>query len=248
MIIGEKILEEIGTAQACRASEWLPPGRRVLEIGCSAGYLTHLFSRKADCVVGVDMNQGALTRARRRGRSSLVACGNAEHLPFADGSFDAIVMLEVIEHTGSDVAAVTELRRVLKPGGVLILSTPHAGMFAWLDPYNVRQVLRRFVPALYGAAARMVRFESGQYTDNMSWHRHYRLKDVRALLGDDFVIDKTYRGGLLLYPLLAALISVTGRVVGSQAVLSLLFRMQNWDFRRPYGPLSYNLMLRGFKK
>jgi hypothetical protein len=46
----------------------------------------------------------------------------------------------------------------------------------------------------------------------------------------------------------AALISVLGRVLNSQALLSILFRMLNWDFHRPYGPLSYNIMLRGLKK
>jgi SAM-dependent methyltransferase len=248
MIIGEKILEEIGTGQAFRAAQWLPSSRRVLEIGCSSGYLTHLFSSKANHIVSIDMNPAALTRALTRRSSTPVACANAEHLPFAAGSFDAIVMLEVIEHTSSDVAAITELRRVLKPGGMLILSTPHAGLFSWLDPYNVRQVFRQAFPALYRAGAKMVRFESGQYTDNMQWHRHYRMNDLRALLESDFIIDKTYRGGLLLYPVVAALISVLGRVLNSQALLSILFRMLNWDFHRPYGPLSYNIMLRGLKK
>jgi SAM-dependent methyltransferase len=248
MIIGERILEELGTGQARRAAEWLPSHRRVLEIGCSSGYLTHLFSNKSHAIVGVDMNRAALTKAHQRCARIPVACADAEHLPFADDSFDAIVMLEVIEHTNSDVAAITELRRVLKPGGVLILSTPHAGLFSWLDPYNVRQVFRQAFPALYRAGARMVRFESGQYTDNMEWHRHYRLSELRALLEDDFVIDKTYRGGLLLYPIVAALISVAGRLLKSPALLYGLFRMLNWDFRHPYGPLSYNLMVRGFKK
>ncbi|HEU4686129.1 MAG TPA: class I SAM-dependent methyltransferase [Nitrospira sp.] len=243
MIIGERILEQIGTGQAHVAAEWLSPGHRVLELGCSTGYLTRRFAGKARLMYGLDMNAPALREAKRRNPGMLPACGSAEHLPFADATFDAVVMLEVIEHTASDAAAIRELRRVLKPGGLLILSTPHAGLFAWLDPYNVRRTVQQRAPLVATLTGRLARFSNGQFTDNLDWHRHYRVAELRRLLHPSFAVRGVYRGGFWLYPVAAATISVVGRLWNNQAMLRTLFQLLNWDFRLRAGPLSYNVML-----
>ena len=248
MILGERALEEIGTGQALRASEWTPPGARLLEIGCSTGYLTRRFLVRGCDVVGCDINSAALLQARLRHPAVPLACAEAERLPFADQSFDAIVMLEVIEHTFSDASALAEVRRVLRPGGVLILSTPHRGLFAWLDPHNFRKGLERRFPRLCALAARRVRFESGQFTANLDHHRHYRLAEIARLLGPEFNLRRVHRGGLLLYPLAAAAISVVGRLRGETRALRPLLRILNWDFRLPFGILSYNLMILAEKR
>jgi SAM-dependent methyltransferase len=248
MILGEQILEEVGTGQAHQAAAWLPSGQHLLEIGCSAGYLTHFFQGKATRIVGFDINFPALRTSRRRNRDNPVICGAVENLPFPDSSFDAIVMLEVIEHTGSDVAAVNEIRRVLKPGGTLILSTPNVGLFAFLDPYNLRKAMQRRLSFLYNLATRLVRFESGQFTDNMEHHRHYRLEELADLLNQDFTIRAIHRGGLLIYPLTAASISVAGRIWNNQRVLRWLFQLLNWDFQCRFGSLAYNLMILAERK
>jgi len=248
VIIGEEILEELGSGQACRAAEWLPPVDRVLELGCSTGYLTRRFAGKAKTVVGIDMNQAAVRRAASRNPAARLTSGDAEHLPFADRTFDAVVMLEVIEHTRSDAAALAEVRRVLKPGGVLILSTPHAGLFAWLDPYNVRTTIQRRVPGLARLASRLVRYPSGQMTDNMTWHRHYRVAELSRMVEKDFTIHRIYRGGSWLSPVTAAAISIVGRLWSNRTVLKWMFRVLNWDFTLPAGPLSYNLMMMAERK
>lgn len=243
MILGEQVMEELGTGQANVASAWLPSGRRLLEIGCSTGYLTGRFLGKVERVFGFDINWQALRHAKQRHPNVPIVCGSVEHLPFADGSFDVIVMLEVIEHTESDVSAVSEVRRVLKVGGTLILSTPNAGLFAFLDPFNLRRAIQRRFPIAYGVVGRLVRFESGQFTDNLEWHRHYRLEELTSLLGRDFTIHSVYRGGLCLYPLMAATISLVARLWNDPTMLRWLFRLLNWDFHLRYGRLSYNLMI-----
>lgn len=242
MILGEEVLERVGTGQAHLAAAWLPGGERLLEIGCSTGYLTGRFAARARRTFGLDVNPEALASARRRHPDVPLVCSEVEHLPFADASFDAVVMLEVIEHAGSDVAALAEIRRVLKVGGTLVLSTPHAGAFAFLDPYNLRRVVRRRFPLAYAVAGRLVRFESGQYTDNLEHHRHYRLGHLTSLLEPAFAIRGVHRGGLLLYPLLGASISLVGRLWNRPAVLGWMYRLLNWDFRRRFGPLAYNVM------
>jgi SAM-dependent methyltransferase len=243
VILGEQIMEQLGTGQAHLAAAWLPGGRRLLEIGCSTGYLTRHFLGQAERTFGLDINPRALAMARRRHPGIPVVCSDVEHLPFADRSFDAVVMLEVIEHTGSDVAAVREVRRILKVGGMLVLSTPHAGAFAFLDPFNLRRGLQRRFPRAYEVAGRLVRFENGQYTDNLERHRHYGLAQLAALLQPDFAIRAVHRGGLLLYPLLGVSISLTTRLWNNPSALRWLYRLLNWDFRRRCGRLAYNLMI-----
>ncbi len=243
MILGEQVMEEIGTGQAHVATRWLPSGQRLLEIGCSSGYLTRRFLGKTERLCGLDMNGSELRHAKRRHPNVPFVCGSAEHLPFADDSFDVIVMLEVIEHTCSDMAALAEIRRVLKVGGTLVLSTPNAGLFAFLDPYNLRRAMERRFPTAYSLAGRLVRFKSGQCTDNLEWHRHYRLEDLTAMLNPDLTIRKVYRGGLCLYPLTAATISLVARLWNSPVVLRWLFRLLNWDFHLRFGRLSYNVMI-----
>lgn len=243
MILGEQIIEQVGTGQAHLAAAWLPGGQRLLEIGCSTGYLTRRFLGRAERAFGLDINLRALASARRRHPGVPVVCSDVEHLPFADQSFDAIVMLEVIEHTGSDIATVREIRRVLKVGGTLVLSTPHAGAFAFLDPFNIRRTFQRHFPHVYAVAGHLVRFDNNQYTENLERHRHYRLEQLVAVLGPDFAIRAVHRGGLLLYPLLGASISVIARLWNSPPALRSLYRLLNWDFRRRFGPFSYNLMI-----
>jgi SAM-dependent methyltransferase len=248
VILGEEILEHAGTGQARLARAWLPAARRLLEIGCSTGYLTGRFAGRVDRVVGLDINLPALRAARRRSPPVPVVCSDVERLPFADGAFDAVVMLEVLEHTRCDAAALAEVRRVLRVGGALILSTPHAGMFAFLDPYNVKRGVQLRFPRLSAAAARRVRFPSGQFTDNLERHRHYALGELAALLEPGFGIRAVYRGGLLLCPLAGGCASVVARISRSRRLLRALHALVRWDFARRFGRLSYNVMVLAEKR
>ncbi|MGQ9699229.1 MAG: class I SAM-dependent methyltransferase, partial [Armatimonadota bacterium] len=74
-------------------------------------------------VVGVDISQDALTFTRRRGVSNLV-CASAESLPFTDAAFDLVTALDVLEHLDSDRLGAFEIRRVMRPGALLIASVP----------------------------------------------------------------------------------------------------------------------------
>jgi ubiquinone/menaquinone biosynthesis C-methylase UbiE len=98
------------------------PGRpRVLEAGCGCGYLALSLGKRMD-VLGLDASPAALHYCRRRGLRQL-ARADVQTLPFADGSFDAAVSIDVLYHraVADDAAALAELGRVCRPGGRVIL-------------------------------------------------------------------------------------------------------------------------------
>jgi SAM-dependent methyltransferase len=109
----------------------LAPGSRALDIGCGRGRHLHaLAARGGLVVVGIDQSREDLEAARSgfalvgpvAGWSLLQ--GDALRLPFADASFDSVVCSEVLEHLDRYEAALDEIARVTRPGGVLALSVP----------------------------------------------------------------------------------------------------------------------------
>lgn len=103
----------------------IAPGHRVLDFGCGTGTLTlmaQVAAREAH-VIGVDVDEGALTIARAKAASANSAAAflkiSSGHLPFEDGSFDRVLSCLVFHHLRRDekVAALAECRRVLRPSG-----------------------------------------------------------------------------------------------------------------------------------
>ena len=99
-------------------------GKRVLDLGCRSGALTRHFL-EGNSVVGLDVDAAALDKAAELGIEPVQA-NVEERLPFADSSFDAVVAGELFEHLQFPDALVDEIRRVLRPGGVLAGSVPNA--------------------------------------------------------------------------------------------------------------------------
>jgi SAM-dependent methyltransferase len=100
------------------------PGRAVLDLGCRSGAVTSYFLAGND-VTGLDVDPKALALAAERGITPVRASAE-ERLPFDDGSFDAVVAGELLEHVRDPQGVVRETRRVLKPGGTLVGSVPNA--------------------------------------------------------------------------------------------------------------------------
>lgn len=97
------------------------PSQRILDIGGGTGRVSQTFGN--DYVVVVcDPSWGML---REAGQKQMIACcGLAEHLPFADGAFDRIVMVDTFHHLRDQHAAAKETLRVLRPGGRLVMEEP----------------------------------------------------------------------------------------------------------------------------
>lgn len=102
-------------------------GKSVLDIACGTGYGIGLLKGKARFVVGVDVDATAAQEAREEcSENAAVLLGDGLGLPFADESFDIVTSFETLEHLHERPAFLSELRRVLKTGGLLVLSTPNA--------------------------------------------------------------------------------------------------------------------------
>jgi SAM-dependent methyltransferase len=108
-------------------ARYAPAGARILDVGCGTGATT-LALRRFGSVVGLDLGRRALEVARARGLA--VAQASAVRLPAAEGAFDLVLALDVLEHLDDDVAAACEMRRALRPGGHLVATVP-AYPFLW---------------------------------------------------------------------------------------------------------------------
>jgi methionine biosynthesis protein MetW len=101
------------------------PGADCLDVGCGDGRTSGLWLREhAASYVGVDVSEPAVHEARRLGLDARPIT-DASELPFSDKSFDVVVCIEVLEHLFQPFDAAVEIRRVLRPGGLLIASVPN---------------------------------------------------------------------------------------------------------------------------
>ncbi len=118
------------------AARELAGAHRVLDVGCGDGQVSRLAAKLGAQVVGIDPTWNCVSVASERG-GGLFARAGAAQLPFADGTFDAVVACLVFEHIRDVDSAIAEVARVLEPGGRFcfflnhpLLQTPNSG---WID-------------------------------------------------------------------------------------------------------------------
>ncbi|MFQ5406001.1 MAG: HAD-IA family hydrolase [Candidatus Micrarchaeia archaeon] len=106
---------------------YLATGKKVLDVGCGAGWYLKKISGYDVLCYGVDVSQGYVEQAKKftNGKVKVVKASALE-LPFEKGSFDVVLMTEVVEHTVSPLKALRECFRVLKKGGFLIVTAPNS--------------------------------------------------------------------------------------------------------------------------
>jgi glycosyltransferase involved in cell wall biosynthesis len=104
---------------------WARGAGRILDIGCGSS----LIIQSLNNAVGMDISMGKMRFLRRLGIPLLRASAFA--LPFRDESFDCVINSQVIEHIRYDEALFTEMQRVLKPGGTLVIGTPDYATVGW---------------------------------------------------------------------------------------------------------------------
>lgn len=124
--------------------EGVLPRGRLLEVGCAGGYFLKAAQARGWQPVGVEYAGEAARFARERLRLD-VRSGTLEDAGFADGSFDAVYMGDVLEHVTDPMATLASVRRVLRPGGVLALA----------GPITIHSLDRRFARWVYAKLGRV---------------------------------------------------------------------------------------------
>jgi len=105
-------------------------GKRVLDVGCSSGYLAQPLSERGNTIVGIELDPEAARAAEQFCERVLVGDVETMELPLEPGSFDVVLCGDLIEHLRDPVAALARLRLFLKPGGRVVLSTPNIANWA----------------------------------------------------------------------------------------------------------------------
>jgi SAM-dependent methyltransferase len=244
---------------------WLPEeAGRLLDAGCARGDDTAIYARKATHAAGIEIDPREVLAGQERYPELELKQAICEDIPFPDGAFDSIVCADVLEHVQDEVKSLNELRRVLAPGGLLILTTPHRGWFDLLDPVNYPL---RFAPLIWRLSPRLYNVleartqdlgSEGQPGPNRSVeHRHYRLEDLERLLRQagwnlDGAVVRVYRSGGLLYALWQNAAYFSALVLRpfpkvQRLVLNAGSKVGHLDYRISWGSTSFNIaiMVRG---
>jgi SAM-dependent methyltransferase len=114
---------------------------RILDVGCGTGANLLLLSKYGDAE-GVDISEDALRFCRERGLEK-VKLGAGEELPYESGTFDLVTAFDVVEHMDDELVGLGEMRRVLRPGGKVLLFVP-TFMFLWGLQDEVSNHRRRY--------------------------------------------------------------------------------------------------------
>jgi SAM-dependent methyltransferase len=136
-------------------------GKRVLDIACGEGYGTAALQKAgAAKAIGVDISEEACEHGRRKYGIETRA-GSAESIPLPDAGVDVIVSFETIEHVPHPEIFLDECRRVLSPGGLLVISTPERDAYRQLTPNNIYHCSELSYEEFVGMCAK--RFNSIRY-------------------------------------------------------------------------------------
>ncbi len=122
--------------------EWVQPtdDKVVLDCGCGRGFYLKMLRSVSQCrLYGLELEAEILAKTRRNiGHLPGITVTQASIYaqPYADNSFDAVILSEVLEHIDEEQRGLREICRVLKPGGVLVITVPNANYPFWWDPIN----------------------------------------------------------------------------------------------------------------
>ncbi len=99
-------------------------GRKLLDAGCGTGWFSKAAVDRGAVVTSMDLGENLLSKVALKCQSERIV-GSILEIPYADCTFDIVVSSEVIEHVPNPFKALSELYRVLKPGGILVVTTPN---------------------------------------------------------------------------------------------------------------------------
>ncbi len=155
----------------------------VLDVACGTGYGADILKKSLPRqVISVDSSVEALTFGRQH-YSLLAVAADAHCLPFNSASFDLVTCFETIEHLVTPKMFLTEVHRVIAPGGVLLLSTPNAARSWGSNPYHLKEFSLRELGDLLATCGFRILATCGQRWRPNGW-LFERVKGFRRLASE----------------------------------------------------------------
>ena len=148
---GERYVPEIGgeiELEHFHRYHWaaqLGAGKRILDIACGEGYGSEILARFASHVIGVDLSEETILHACRKyqSRNLQFLVGTCDQVPVPDSSIDLVVSFETIEHHGNHREMMRELKRVLDPNGILLISSSDKYVYSdersYANPFHTKE-------------------------------------------------------------------------------------------------------------
>lgn len=134
----------------------LPASAEILEIGCGTGANLAMLAGFG-CLYAMEHDDMARDFAMSLGICPVAAGGLPEPVPFPDRSFDLVCLLDVLEHIENDTAALTRIARLLRPGGMLLVTVPAYG-WLWSGHDTAHHHFQRYTAGVLAARARQAGF------------------------------------------------------------------------------------------
>src|SRR5215207_10083114 len=176
--------------------EWIAPTDEsvILDCPCGRGFYLNMFRYVSECkLVGLELDWPVILKAHKNVAQLpdvLLTNGNIYQLPYPDNTFDGAILSEVLEHIDRDVDGLREIYRVLKPGGVVAITVPHANYPFWWDPINktLETVFHTHVGKgpLAGIWANHVRLYTPEQLRNAVLGAGFVVEDERSFTHDSF--------------------------------------------------------------
>jgi 2-polyprenyl-6-hydroxyphenyl methylase / 3-demethylubiquinone-9 3-methyltransferase len=161
-------------------------GKQVLDVGCAGGFTTEFIANRGAHVSGVDPSPNLIGAAERHaqqtGKEIDYRVGTGEKLPHADGTFDIVTCVDVLEHVVNPAQVISEIHRVLKPGGIFLWDT-------------INRTVRSKVIMIWLAEDILKNVPKGAH----EWKDFIKPKELRRYLADaGFTPLDQYRGITIL--------------------------------------------------
>ncbi len=199
-------------------------GEKILDIGCGTGFYVKYLINKDCKVTGTDISKIYINQAKEYAAGAKYLVCDAANLPFDKNSFDKILMTEVIEHIPDPIDAIKEIKRVLKPGGYAVITTPNK-----YSPMNLAYKIKRKIR---------------DYKFNEHLHE-YTKTEFQDILSKYFEItDLIYSNYLIPYPFDNLFTQSK-----SEKLIEILARIEkHMSVNRFFGDLGWTMIFKVRKK